>query len=47
MMSSRSSKRAIGTGRGVAAMALIDALGIKPLKIPELDGQRGLLIFPK
>lgn len=31
----------------VAALALIDALGITPRKLPELDVEKGLLIFPK
>jgi hypothetical protein len=31
----------------VAALAIVDALGIKPRKMPELDAEKGLVIFPK
>lgn len=31
----------------VAALALVDALGITPRKMPKLDAEKGLLIFPK
>lgn len=31
----------------VAALALVDALGVTPRKMPELDTEKGLLIFLK
>ena len=31
----------------VAALALIDALGVKPREMPTLDAEKGLVIFPK
>lgn len=31
----------------VAALALADALGISPRKVPQLDAENALLIFPK
>ncbi|HET6882712.1 MAG TPA: hypothetical protein VFI31_21265 [Pirellulales bacterium] len=31
----------------VAALALIDALGVQPREMPTLDVEKGLLVFPK
>lgn len=31
----------------VAALAMVDALGINARDVPELDAERGLIVFPK
>lgn len=31
----------------VAALALVDALGVSPRKMPQLDAENALLVFPK